>query len=100
MMAPEPSAPASPVDDQNTQAMMDLKQQQMAAMGPQMGGMFGGGMARPQAMMGQAAPDESMDAMRRNKFMQMRQGGIGPRFGMRPPQQPIQQMQQEPEQQY
>ena len=103
MMAPEPSAPASPdmQNQENTPEMMQAKQNQMAQMfGNQLGGMFGGGMARPQAMMGQAAPDESMDAMRRNKFMQMRQGGIGPRFGMRPPQQPIQQMQQEPEQQY
>jgi len=76
-----------------------------SGMGQMFGRMGGGqGMMRPQPYqrdMGQqmnqlASPDESFDEQRKNKFQQMRAGGIGPRFGMRQPQ-----IQPEPEpQQY
>lgn len=103
-MTPEPTAPASPVyNDQNTPELQDMKQQQLAGMqqlyggnsgiarpmGPSFGGMSGmmqrfGGMNRPMPMQSPqedqvSMPDESVDAMRRNKFSQMR--GIGPRMG-------------------
>jgi hypothetical protein len=114
MQAPPLQAPEQQMqepDPQAIQAMQNMKMQQMAQMGrgigSGMGQMFGGmgggqGMMRPQPFqrgeqMNQlASPDESFDQQRKNKFQQMRAGGIGPRFGMRQPQ-----IQPEPEpQQY
>jgi hypothetical protein len=84
---PEPM-PENPMQqDQNIQALENMKMQQLAA---GIGGRFGGGypgMARPHMQPPQMAegpmpmPDEGMDEQRVNKFQQLRRGGIGPRGG-------------------